>query len=145
MYTLGYSNWTICSPQNQSVPIKFPLYQQKWNAACGLLIATHMQHFIFPAYRKKAHHGGLQKWMTPRCLLPLGIQIGPFAVHKTYSCKINFHVINKPHAAFAFSCIQRKGHPTLDPKSELQQGVHDPGVFVFNLVHLQSTKYIFAK
>ena len=73
--TLGHSNWTICSPQNQF-----------------------------------------------------------------FKCK--FHFINKPHEAFPFSCMQRKGHPTMDLKSDRHQGVFDPGAF--KLDHLQSTKPIFA-
>ena len=56
---------------------------------------------------------------------------------------MDLHFINKWHAAFPFSCIQRKGHPTVDPKSEWNQGVHDPGAF--KLDHLQSMKPIFAK
>ena len=80
--------------------------------------------------------------MTARGVRPWGIQIGPFAVHKTYFCKMNFHFINKPHAAFPFSSMQRKRHPTVDPESEGHPGVHDPGAF--KLGHLQSMKPIFA-
>ena len=56
---------------------------------------------------------------------------------------LNFHFINKPHAAFPFSCMQRKGHPTLYPKSGLHQGLYDPGTF--KLDDLESIKTVFAK
>ena len=29
-----------------------------------------------------------------------------------------FPLFNSPHAAFPFSCMQRKGHPTVDPESD---------------------------
>ena len=32
-----------------------------------------------------------------------------FGVYKTHFFERNFHLINNPHAAFPFSCIQRKG------------------------------------
>ena len=44
-----------------------------------------------------------QKWMTPSGVWPWGIQIGPLAVHTTYFCQIDFHFINRLHAAFPFS------------------------------------------
>ena len=81
--------------------------------------------------------------MTLRGVWPWGIQIGPFAVHKTYFFKINFPLINKPHAAFPFSCMQRNGHPSMYPKSEWHQGVYDPGAF--ELDRLQSIKPIFER
>ena len=80
--------------------------------------------------------------MAPRVAWPWGIQIGPFGIHETYLSHINFHLINKSHAAFPFSCIPRKGQPTVDPKTEWHQGSCDAGAF--KLVHLQSTKPIFA-
>ena len=48
---------------------------------------------------------------------------------------MDFHFINRPHAAFPFSCIQRKGLPSVDPKSERLKDVYDPGVF--KLHHLK--------
>ena len=51
----------------------------------------------------------------------------PFAVYET--CYIDSGFTNRSHAAFPFSCMQRKGHPTLDSKSEWHQGVYDPGAF----------------
>ena len=74
---------------------------------------------------------------------PWGIQIGPFAVHETYFCKMDFHFINRPDAAFPLSCITVKWTPHNVPNSEWHQGVYDPGAF--KLDHLQSTKPIFAK
>ena len=112
----------------------------KW---ISTLITGHMQHFPFPASREKGPLSGPQKWMTPRGVWPWGIQIGSFAVHETYFCKMDVHFINRPDAALPFSCIKRKGHSTVDPKSEWHQGVYDPGAF--KLDHLQSMKPIFAK
>ena len=102
-------------------------------------------HAAFPfscMQRKGTPYSGPQKWMTARGVWPWGIQIGPFAVYETYFCKMNFHFIHKSHAAFPFSCMQRKGQPTVDLKSDWHQGVFDPGAF--ELDHLQSTKPIFA-
>ena len=65
--------------------------------------------------------------MTPRGVWPWGIQVGLFAVHQTYFCKINFNFINRSHAAFPFSCMQRNGRPTMYPKSEWHQGCMTPG------------------
>ena len=41
---------------------------------------------------------------------------------------VNFHFINKPHAAFSFSCVQKKGNLPMDPKSEWHQGVWPWGI-----------------
>ena len=80
------------------------------------LFMCQMQHFPFPACREKGTPKyGSHKWLTPKGVWPWGTQIGPFAVHKTYFCKMNFHFINRPHAAFPFSCIQWNGHPTMYP------------------------------
>ena len=62
---------------------------------------------------KRVSHNGLRKWIAPRGGWPWGIQIGSFAVHETYFCKMDFHFMNKLHAAFSFSCIQRKWHPSV--------------------------------
>ena len=45
---------------------------------------------------------------------------------------MDFHFINKTHAAFPFSCMQRKGHTTEDLESDWHQGVSDPGTFKLN-------------
>ena len=72
-----------------------------------------------------------------------GIRFGPFAVHGTYFCKIDFHFINKPHGAFPFSCIQRIGLLMMGPKSGWHKGVYDPVAIKSD--HLQSTKPIPVK
>ena len=64
-----------------------------------------------------AVEGDTPQW-TPkvndtRGVWPWGIQIGPFGVQETYFCKVNFHFINRPDAAFPFSCILWNGHPTM--------------------------------
>ena len=70
-------------------------------------LTGHMQHSISLHPEKRAlHHNRPQKWMSPRGARPWSIQIGPFAIHKNYFCKRNFHFFNKPNAAFLFSCIQ---------------------------------------
>ena len=51
---------------------------------------------------KRAPHNGPQKWMRPRGVWPWGIQIGPFAVNKTYFCKVDFHFINNHMQEFPF-------------------------------------------
>ena len=94
------------------------------------------------SFEKRVPFSGLQKRMAPRCVWPWGIQIGFFAVQETHFCIMDFHFINRPHAAFPFSCIQRKGHPSVDHKSDWHQGVYDPGAF--KLDHLLSKKPIFA-
>ena len=131
--TLGHSNWTICSPRNLFLQNGFPLSCQ---ATCSISLSLHVV--------KWAILNASQKWMTPvpRGEWPRGIQIGPFAVHKTYFCKMDFHFF-RSHAAFPFSCIQRNGAPTVDPKIEWHEGVYDPGEF--KLDHLQSTKPKFLK
>ena len=98
------------------------------------LLMSHMQHFPFSVSRKRAPYNGPQKWMTKRGVWPLAIQIRSFAVHETYFCQMDFHFINKPHAAFPFSCIQRKRAPHSGPKSEWHQGVSEP--WAFKLEHL---------
>ena len=47
------------------------------------------------------------------------------------------------HASFSLSFIQRKGHPTVDPKSKWHQGVYDSGAF--KLDHLETIKPTFSK
>ena len=51
---------------------------------------------------KSSLHSGPQKWVTPRGVWPWGIQVGPFAVHKTYFCKVNFHFITSQMQHFPF-------------------------------------------
>ena len=58
-----------------------------------------MQHF--PLHAEKIHNG-LQKWIIIRGAWPWGIRIGPFAVLKTYFCKMNCQFINTPHADSLF-------------------------------------------
>ena len=106
-------------------------------------------HWAFPfsCRHRKGHatvdpESGPHKWMTQRGARPWGIQVGPFGVNQTYFCNINFHFIHKPHAAFPFSCMQRKGQASMDLESGWQRGVQDPGAFKLN--HLESTKPIFA-
>ena len=116
--TPGHSNWTICSLWNLFLQNGFPLYSQ---ATCSSSLFLHQV--------KWAPLSKPQKWMTPRGVWLWDIQIRSFAVYETYFCKMNFHFLNKPHAAFPFSCMQRKGHPTVNPKSEWHQGVCNPGAF----------------
>ena len=54
--------------------------------------------------RNKRH-----KFKIPRGVCHLGIQIGPFGVHKTHFCNWDFHFINKPHAAFLFLHAEWRG------------------------------------
>ena len=44
-----------------------------------------------------------------------------------------FPLFHKPHAAFPFSCMQRKGLPIMDRKVHDTGGVYDPGVFKLNI------------
>ena len=46
--------------------------------------------------------------MTPMGVWPWGIQVGPFGVHKTYFCKVEFYFIHVSDAAFSFSCMHWK-------------------------------------
>ena len=93
-------------------------------------------------------HESLKKKMDPNiadlCILSdvrsLNHEI--FCIDGTIFCMQYIHYINKSHAAFPFSCMQRKEQPTVDPKSKGAQGVCDPGAF--KLGHLQSTKPFFA-
>ena len=78
-----------------------------------------------------------QRRTNPWCTL--GLPLKSVAIKQL----VHFQFFNKPDAAFPFSCIQRKGHPTVDPKSEWHQGVYDPGAV--KLVHFESTKPILAK
>ena len=59
----------------------------------------------------------------------------------TYFSKIYFHFTYKSHAEFPFHCMQRKGHSTMDSKSEWLHGPHEPGIF--KLDHFESWKSIF--
>ena len=104
---------------------------------------SHMQHFPFPTCTEKACYSGTQKWLTARGIWPWCIQVKPYAVHQTSLHKIYCHFLNKSHVAFPFSCMQRKGHPTVDPKRGWQKGVYDLGAF--KLDHWGSTKPIFTK
>ena len=76
-----------------------------------------------------------------------GIQIGPFRVHKTYLSYMNFHFINRPHAAFSFSCMQRNGYPTLDPKVNETKGCitlgHQVGPFWLHKTYFCKTNFHF--
>ena len=99
--------------------------------------------FPFPAYSEMDTPQCTTKENNTKGYMTLAVRIGPFAVNRTYFSKVNFHFINWPHAASPFSCIQWKGHPRIDPKSEWDQGMYDLGAF--KLDHVQSTKPIFAK
>ena len=119
--TLGHSNWTIWSPRNLFLQTEFPLY---YKAICSISLFLHAGERDTPHWT--------QKWMTLRGVWPWGIQIGPYGVQKTYFCKVNFHFINRPHAAFPFSCIQRKGHPSVETKSDDTKGCRTLGHSIWN-------------
>ena len=55
----------------------------------------------------------------------------------------SFYFLTTHMQYFPYSCMQRKGHPTVDPKSECHKGVYDFGAF--KLDHLQSLKTKIAK
>ena len=71
--------------------------------------------------------------MIPRGVWPWGIQVGPYAVHETYFCKMNLHFINRPHAAFPISCIQWNGQPTCTQKWMAPRGVWPWGIQIWSL------------
>ena len=103
----------------------------------------HMQHSLSQHAEKGTPQYRPQMRMTPRDEWPWCIQIGPFRVYKTYFWKVNFHFFTRPHAAFPFSSIHKKGIPNIDPKREWVQKMNDHGVF--KLDHLESTKVNFEK
>ena len=90
-------------------------------------LTGHMQQFPFLHAEERDTLQWTQKWTTPRVVWPWGIRIGSFGVYKTYFCKMNFHFFNRPHASVPFSCMQRKGHPTMDPKKDDPKGYMSPG------------------
>ena len=68
-----------------------------------------MQHFPFPAFREK----GTSQWPQnewSQVVHDLDNQICSVEVNWIPMLQINFHIFDKPHAAFPFSCIQKKGH-----------------------------------
>ena len=85
----------------------------KW---ISTLLTSHLQYFPFPASREM----GIPLWTARvsghRGCMNLGHSIGPFGIHETYFCNMDFHFIDQPHAAFPFSCIKANGHLTVDPK-----------------------------
>ena len=88
-----------------------------------------MQHFPFPACREK---GTPQR--TPK---EIGIKGDMTLWHSNwticsqqnlfYAGKIP--LCQQATCSISLSCMQRKGHPTADPKSDWNQGVHDPVAF----------------
>ena len=111
--TQRHKNWAIWSPQNLFLKNRFPLCKQA-GCICNISLSCMQSKWYI----------GSQKWMMPRGT-PWGIQIGAVGARKKYSWKVYFPFINKLHAAFSFSCMQRKG----DPKRHLYQGVYYPGTF----------------
>ena len=82
-------------------------------------------HFInwpLPEFPLSCIHWNGQLTMDPisewhqGVILPWHVLIGSLAFHETYFCKMIFHLINLPHAASPFLCIQLNGHPTKEPK-----------------------------
>ena len=68
-------------------------------------------HFLFLHTEKREPYIRPQRWMATKVVQPWGIPIGPFGVQETHFCKMDFHFVDKPHGAFPFSCMQRKGNP----------------------------------
>ena len=101
--TLGHSSWTLWSPLDLFLDGEFPLH---WQATWSMSLFQHAE----------------KKWMKRRGIWPWFIQVGPFRVHKIYFWIVNFHFIIKPHAAFPFSCMQRKGSLNWTPKVNETKG-----------------------
>ena len=81
--------------------------------------------------------------LTARVICPRDIQIGPFGAYRKFFWKVNFHFIRRPHAAFLYSCMQRKGQFSVDLKWEWDHGVYDSGVP--ELDYFESMKPILPK
>ena len=99
--TLGQSNWVIWSLRNPYLYKLFPLYYQ---ASCNIS--------RFPHGEKRASvlHWTSKVNDTEACTYDpdVGHLNGPFKVHKTNFYPNFLHFFQKPHAAFLFSCMQRK-------------------------------------
>ena len=94
--TMGHSNWTICSLQNLFCVGKFPLFQ-KPDAA-----------YPFSCMQGKGHSKIDPKVSETMGSMTWGIQIGPFAVYKTYFLWVNFrffksHMLHSPFPACSYS------------------------------------------
>ena len=79
------------------------------------IITRHVErslHFPFSACRAK----GTLQWTPKVDDTKGGIRNGPFAVHENYFCKMNFHFINWPHAAFPFPAYSEMDTPQCTPK-----------------------------
>ena len=92
--------------------------------------------FPFPASREKGNPQWTPKVSDTKGCMTLGYSNWPICSQQNLFLKPQFHLINKPHAAFPFSCMLRKGQPTVDPKREWHQS--------FKLAH-QSPQNLFLE
>ena len=80
--------------------------------------------FPFPACRGKAHYCWHQKWKATRGVcMNLGHSSWVIWSPQNLFLQTGFRLYYKAICSIPFSCMQRKGHPTVDPKSEWNQGV----------------------
>ena len=94
--------------------------------------------FFFPCM----HRRGVRVWKVNdiKYFMTLGHSNWTICSQQNPFLRYKFPPFHQRHAAFPFSCMQRKGQPTVDLKSGWHQGVYDPGAF--KLDHLESTKPI---
>ena len=103
--TLGCSNWTICSPQNLFYTNKFPLFNRPHAA------------FPFSCIQRKGHLTVDPKSEWEKVCMTLGHSNWTIWSQLNLILENKFPLFNRPHAAFPYSCMQRKGTLKWTPKA----------------------------